>query len=174
MFFAKAIAKYFPDSEFAALDLTNLSSKWVNESEKNIQSAVEEICEQAKSNPEKKFFVFIDEIDSVMMIHEGSSSAFHSNSVLNEFKRCFTDKLGAHENIVTIAATNLEVIDKNPMGKKLDKAMLDRFQEKIYIPLPTKEQLLSAISKLLSPEMRITPTPPVPSGVEIAAIVSNS
>ncbi len=34
--------------------------------------------------------------------------------------------------------------------------------------------IFNAISKLFSPEILITPTPPVPSGVEIAAIVSNS
>ena len=34
--------------------------------------------------------------------------------------------------------------------------------------------IFSAISKALSPDILITPTPPVPSGVDIAVIVSNS
>ena len=41
--FAKAIAKEFPDSRFASLDVTRLGSKFVGETEKNIQAAVNEM-----------------------------------------------------------------------------------------------------------------------------------
>jgi len=153
--FAKAIAKYFPNSRFATIDLTSQNSKYVGETEKNIQKTVVEICTQAKANPDKKFFVFIDEIDSIMMEHDASSSSsFHTNSMQNEFKRCVTDKLQECANIITIAATNLEINPKNYMtnsGKRLNKPILDRFQQKIYIPLPTEEQLLSAITKHYRP-----------------------
>lgn len=141
--FARAIAKEFPNSRFATLDITNLGSKYMTESEKNIQAAVNEICEQAQKNPETKFFVFIDEIDSVMMIDESSAKKY-SNNVLNEFKRCFTERLGKHDNIITIGATNLPIDTQKAIttdGKKLDGAMLDRFQEKIYVGYPNKEQL---------------------------------
>jgi SpoVK/Ycf46/Vps4 family AAA+-type ATPase len=144
--FAKAIAKEFPNSRFATLDVTRLSSKYIGESEKNIQAAVNEICEQAQKNPDTKYFVFIDEIDSVMMVDEGSAKK-HSNDVLNEFKRCFTERLGKHDNIITIGATNLSINPETGItkgGKILDKPMLDRFQEKIFVGLPTKGQIMDS------------------------------
>ena len=144
--FAKAIAKYFPDSKYAGIDVTSLNSKWVGETEKNVQKAVVEICEQAEKNPNTKYFVFIDEIDSIMMIDEGSAKK-HSNDVLNEFKRCFTEKLGKHENIITIGATNVPIdVEKGITmgGKQLDRPMLDRFEQKILVDLPTSEQIKEA------------------------------
>lgn len=145
--FAKAIAKEFPNSRFATLDVTRLGSKYVGETEKNIQAAVNEICEEAQKNPQTKFFVFIDEIDSVMMVDNGSGKK-HSNDVLNEFKRCFTERLGKYDNIITVGATNLSIDPEKGVamgGKILDKPMLDRFQEKIYVGLPTKGQILDFI-----------------------------
>ena len=111
----------------------------------NIVVCGEEICDYAQKNPDTKFFVFIDEIDSIMMIDESINSD-HNNKMLNEFKKCFTDKLGQHENIITVGATNLDIVDENPFSnKKLDKAMLDRFQEKILVDLPTSKQIKGAI-----------------------------
>ncbi|MBE7707961.1 MAG: AAA family ATPase [Cyanobacteria bacterium SIG27] len=145
--FAKAIAQEFPNSRFATLDVTRLGSKYVGETEKNIQAAVNEICEEAQKNPQTKFFVFIDEIDSVMMVDDGNGKK-HSNDVLNEFKRCFTERLGKYDNIITIGATNLSIDPEKGVamgGKILDKPMLDRFQEKIYVGLPSKGQILDFI-----------------------------
>lgn len=145
--FAKAIAKHFPDSQFASLDVTNLGSKYVGETEKNIQAAVTEICKRAQENPDKKFFVFIDEIDSVIMVDDGSLKK-HSNDVLNEFKRCFTERLGKHNNIITIGATNVPINPDTGItfdGKRLDKPMLDRFQEKILVDRPSWEQIKEAL-----------------------------
>ena len=145
--FAKAIAKHFPNSRFASLDVTNLGSKYVGETEKNIQAAVNEICKQALANPDKKFFVFIDEIDSVIMVDDGNLKK-HSNDILNEFKRCFTERLGKHNNIITIGATNVPInpdTGKTFDGKRLDKPMLDRFQEKILVDRPSWEQIRDAL-----------------------------
>ncbi len=145
--FAKAIAQEFPNSRFATLDVTRLGSKYVGETEKNIQAAVNEICEQAQKNPQTKFFVFIDEIDSVMMVDNGNGKK-HSNDVLNEFKKCFTERLGKYDNIITIGATNLSIDPEKGAemgGKILDKPMLDRFQEKIHVGLPSKGQILDFI-----------------------------
>ncbi len=145
--FARAIAKEFPDSRFAVLDVTRLNSKYHGETGKNIQAAVNEICEEAQKNPQTKFFVFIDEIDSVMMVDEGFNKKL-SNEILNEFKTCFTERLGRHDNIITIGATNLSIDPEKGIaegGKQLDKAMLSRFQEKIYVGLPSKGQILDFI-----------------------------
>lgn len=145
--FAKALAKEFPDSKFASLDVTSLGSEYQSVSERNLNKAVDMICKEADANPTKKFFVFIDEIDSVMMV-DNSLSAKHSNDMLNEFKKCFTEKLGKRNNIITIGATNLPIdIEKGIAigGKKLDRPMLDRFSEKVLVDLPTKDQIINSI-----------------------------
>ena len=145
--FAKALAREFPESKFAALDVTSLGSEYQSVSERNLNKAVDMICKEADSNPNKKFFVFVDEIDSVMMV-DNSLSAKHSNDMLNEFKKCFTEKLGKRDNIITIGATNLPInVEKGVTlgGKKLDRPMLDRFSEKILVDLPTKEQIANSI-----------------------------
>lgn len=145
--FAKALAKEFPDSKFASLDVTSLGSEYQSVSERNLNKAVDMICKEADNNPTKKFFVFIDEIDSVMMV-DNSLSAKHSNDMLNEFKKCFTEKLGKRDNIITIGATNLPIdVEKGIVlgGKKLDRPMLDRFSEKVLVDLPTKEQIINSV-----------------------------
>ena len=147
--FAKALAKSYPDAKFASLDVTGLGSEYVSVTEKNLNAAVDMICKEARENPKKKFFVFIDEIDSVMMVDDGKG-AKHSNNILNEFKKCFTEKLAKEDNIITVGATNLEIdIEKATAagGKKLDKPMLDRFAQKILVDLPTGEQIQNAVSK---------------------------
>ena len=141
--FAKALAKEFPDSKFASLDVTSLGSEYQSVSERNLNKAVDMICKEADNNPSKKFFVFIDEIDSVMMV-DNSLSAKHSNDMLNEFKKCFTEKLGKRDNIIT----NLPIdVEKGIAlgGKKLDRPMLDRFSEKVLVDLPTKEQIINSV-----------------------------
>lgn len=145
--FAKALAKEFPDSKFASLDVTSLGSEFQSVSERNLNKAVDMICKEADSNPTKKFFVFIDEIDSVMMV-DNSLNAKQSNDMLNEFKKCFTEKLGKRDNIITIGATNLPIdIEKGVVigGKKLDGPMLDRFSEKVLVDLPTKDQIINTV-----------------------------
>ena len=145
--FAKALAKEFPDSKFASLDVTSLGSEFQSVSERNLNKAVDMICQEADNDPAKKFFVFIDEIDSVMMVDNGMG-AKHSNDMLNEFKKCFTEKLGKRKNIITIGATNLPIdVEKGIAlgGKKLDRPMLDRFSEKVLVDLPTKEQIANSV-----------------------------
>ena len=145
--FAKALAKEFPDSKFASLDVTSLGSEYQSVSERNLNKAVDMICQEADKDPAKKFFVFIDEIDSVMMVDNGMG-AKHSNDMLNEFKKCFTKKLGKRKNIITIGATNLPIdVEKGIAlgGKKLDRPMLDRFSEKVLVDLPTKEQIANSV-----------------------------
>ena len=145
--YAKALAKEFPDSKFAALDVTGLGSEYKSVSERNLNKAVDMICKDAEKNPKKKIFVFIDEIDSVML-EDNSLNASDSNKMLNEFKKCFTEKLGKYDNIVTIGATNIPIDVERGIalnGKKLDKPMLDRFGEKVLVGLPTTEQILGSM-----------------------------
>lgn len=144
--FAYGITKKFPNAKFVDMDISKLNSKWYGESEQNVLGTMEAIVKEANKHPNEKYFVFIDEIDSVMM-QDQSSGAKLSNDVLNAFKKGFNN-LTNKENIIVIGATNLTINPKEAKlaGKVLDTAMLDRFAEKVLVDLPSKEQLKLAIT----------------------------
>ena len=144
--FAYGITKKFPNAKFVDMDISKLNSKWHGESEQNVLGTMEAIVKEANKHPNEKYFVFIDEIDSVMM-QDQSSGAKLSNDVLNAFKKGFNN-LTNKENIIVIGATNLTINPKEAKlaGKVLDTAMLDRFAEKVLVDLPSKEQLKLAIT----------------------------
>ena len=139
---AKAFAKSI-DADFANLNPANINSKYFGETEKNLQAAVDHICEKASKNPNKNIVVFIDEIDAMVMDDNGSN-AQHSQRILYEFKTCIETCLGAHSNIITIGATNLDI--NAPVGTKtINSAILSRLPEKIYVGFPTSEQIAKDI-----------------------------
>ena len=152
--FAYAIAKKFPKAKFVDLDVSKMNSKWHGESEQNILGTIKAVLKEAKKHPDQKFFVFIDEIDSVMMLDK-SSGAKLSNDILNAFKKGF-NQLTNRENIIVIGATNLKIDPKLAKidGKELDTAMLDRFARKLLVDLTTKEQIKTAIKKYYQNENR--------------------
>ncbi len=139
--FAYGIAKKFPNAKFVDLDISKMNSKWHGESEQNVLGTMNAIIKYAGKNPKEKVFVFIDEIDSVMM-QDRSGGAKLSNDILNAFKKGF-NQLTNKENIVVMGATNLRLDPKKAMleGKVLDSAMVDRFAQKVLVDLPTKSQI---------------------------------
>ena len=145
--FAYAITKKFPNAKFVEMDISKMNSKWHGESEQNVIGTMEAVIKEAKKNPKQKYFVFIDEIDSVMM-QDKSSGAKLSNDVLNAFKKGF-NSLTNEENIIVMGATNLKIDSKLAAleGKQLDSAMLDRFAQKVLVDRPDKTQIKSAIEK---------------------------
>ena len=152
--FAYGITKKFPNAKLVDLDISKMNSKWHGESEQNILGTMKAIIKEAQKNPKNKYFVFIDEIDSVMMLDKSSGSKL-SNDVLNAFKKGFNE-LTNKENIIVMGATNLKIDPKLAMaeGKQLDTAMLDRFAQKVLVDLPTKEQILSGIEKFYNNSKR--------------------
>ena len=129
------------------MDISKMNSMWHGESEKNALGIMEAVVKYAKKHTNEKIFVFIDEIDSVMMKDAGVNGKL-SNDMLNAFKKGF-NKLANQENIVVMGATNLRINPELAIaeGKMLDSAMLDRFSQKVLVDLPTKEQLLEGIRK---------------------------
>lgn len=147
--FAKALAKELPGAKFASVDIAALGSEYHSVTERNLNAVFDEICEAARTFKDKKIFVFFDEIDSIMMVDPGTS-AKRSNDILNVFKKGLTEKFAKLENIVVLGATNLTLDEQTGRiigGKQLDKPMLDRFKNKIFVGLPTKEQIHGAIVK---------------------------
>ena len=145
--FAYAITKKFPNAKFLDMDISKMNSKWHGESEQNILGTMESTIKYAKEHPSEKVFVFLDEIDSVMM-QDRSSGAKLSQDILNAFKKGFNSLTG-EKNIIVIGATNLKLDPKKAMmeGKVLDTAMVDRFAQKVLVDLPTKDQIKEGIQK---------------------------
>ena len=145
--FAYAITKKFPNAKFLDMDISKMNSKWHGESEQNILGTMESTIKYAKEHPSEKVFVFLDEIDSVMM-QDRSSGAKLSQDILNAFKKGFNSLTG-EKNIIVMGATNLKLDPKKAMmeGKILDTAMVDRFAQKVLVDLPTKDQIKEGIQK---------------------------
>ena len=145
--FAYAITKKFPNAKFLDMDISKMNSKWHGESEQNILGTMEATIKYAKEHPNEKVFVFLDEIDSVMM-QDRSSGAKLSQDILNAFKKGFNSLTG-EKNIIVMGATNLKLDPKKAMmeGKVLDTAMVDRFAQKVLVDLPTKDQIKEGIQK---------------------------
>lgn len=155
--FVEAITKMFPDTKLFDLNVTQMGSEYQSVGERNFKNAIDLICKEADKNPKKKFIVLIDEIDSVMMT-DNSLNAKHSNDMLNEFKKAFTEKLKKRDNIFTFGATNLDIDMEKGMtiGKKmLDRPMLDRFDEKVLIGLPNSKQLAQTIANNYSKAAKV-------------------
>ena len=143
--YAMAIAKEFPNSEFASIDMTKLDSAFRGVGDKNLDQAIETICKKADANPNKKYFVLLDEIDSIAMV-DNSLGAADSNKTLNVFKRQFNN-LQKRDNILVIGTTNLPITDVEQGlsigGKKFDTALRDRFNAKTLVDYITPEQAIN-------------------------------
>lgn len=147
--FAKAIAKEFPNAEFASIDLSTIQGKFVGETENNLNRMVETICDYADKNPGKKIFAFIDEIDSLALEDKGSNNQQYHAGVLNTLKKCISEKLAQRKNIITLAATNIDIDPNkeiNNSAKELSKPILDRFNQRIKVGNPTASQFRKAIA----------------------------
>ncbi len=141
-----ALTKYmqekFPGSELYEMNVLKLTDKYVGETENNIMGFVEQMVEQAKANPKKKYIVFMDEFDSIARKEDGNNKKM-GEKFQNAFKTTLT-KLTACDNIQVIAATNKAEKDA-ALNKVLDEAILNRFPQKVFIPLPSKDQLKNAV-----------------------------
>jgi len=122
-FLAKAVATEADKSTFLSVRSSDLVSKWLGESEKQVK----EMFELARQK--RPAIIFIDEVDSLC----SSRSENESESVRRIKAEFLTqmDGVGASDssdNILVLGATNL------PWA--LDSAIQRRFEKRIYIPLP--------------------------------------
>ena len=120
---AKAIACEV-GAHFYAVKSSDIVSKWVGESEKNIASLFE------SANKQDKAIIFIDEMDS-LFAKRGKDS--NNDSRVNEFLQQMDGFSKKNSNLLFLGATN------RPWD--IDDAALrsGRFSEKIYVPLPDFE-----------------------------------
>lgn len=117
---AKAIANEVK-AKFYAVKGSDIVSKWVGDSEKNINSLFEE------ANKQDKAIIFIDEMDGLIG-RRGNDT--HNDKRVNEFLQQIDGFTGRNPNLLLLGATN------RPWD--IDSAAMrsGRFSTKIYLPLP--------------------------------------
>ena len=110
---------------FYSVKAKDIGCKWSGQSEKKVSLLFEEAKKQDYS------IIFIDEIDGVCSNRDGNPDE-HDRKVLTSFLTEI-NSIGQEgsSNVAVIAATNV------PWD--LDCALLDRFDTKIYVPLPDLE-----------------------------------
>lgn len=117
---AKAIANEV-GAKFYAVKGSDIVSKWVGDSEKNINSLFEE------ANKQDRAIIFIDEMDNLLG-KRGVDT--HNDKRVNEFLQQIDGFAGRNQNLLLLGATN------RPWD--IDSAAMrsGRFSQKIYLPLP--------------------------------------
>lgn len=122
-YLAKAVACNTGDSTtFLSISSANLVSKWVGESAKLVKTMFSLAREKAPT------VVFVDEIDAMTSKRGEGNKSESSSQLLTEFLTQMDGCGPSTEGILILGATNV------PWD--LDRAILSRFQKKIYIPLP--------------------------------------
>ncbi len=128
---AKAIACEV-GAKFYAVKGSDIVSKWVGESEKNINSLFEE------ANKQDRAIIFIDEMDSLL---GKRGQDIHNDKRVNEFLQQIDGFAGRNPNLLLLGATN------RPWDIDTAATRSGRFSQKIYIPLPDDDARKFMIKK---------------------------
>ena len=131
---AKAIANEVK-AKFYAVKGSDIVSKWVGESEKNINALFEE------ANKQDKAIIFIDEMDSLLG-KRGVDT--HNDKRVNEFLQQMDGFAGKNPNLLLLGATN------RPWDIDTAATRSGRFSQKIYIPLPDADARKFMITKSMT------------------------
>ena len=123
---AKAVATEV-EATFFFISSSDLTSKWVGESEKLVRALFESAAARKPS------VIFIDEVDALCSSRSDGESE-SSRRLKNEMLVRMSD---VSDSVLVLGATNL------PWA--LDPAVRRRFERRIYIPLPDVEARLSLL-----------------------------
>lgn len=121
----KALAKE-TGKPLVILKTTNIMSKYISETGKNLEKAFQLI----KSKHDSIFF--IDEFDSIAKTRESTGDHDEMRRVVNVLLTSFDNLNLVEHHILTVAATNFEII--------LDDAVWRRFDAILYFNLPNATQ----------------------------------
>ena len=138
-FSAKMLAKEL-GAEYTEVQFADVSSPFIGQTSVEIQNAFKQIKKQAEKNPDKKFVVGFNEIDSLLVPREKCGA---NNLHLAENRTAFLnglDDIADLSNIKIVGTTNV-----HPESGNLDKASLSRFKNMIEIELPTEKELKAAL-----------------------------
>ena len=123
--------------EFRYLKLSDLDSKYLGESTERLVQAMNWFIGQKDRN----ILLFIDEIDSVGSRNSGDSSAGDTDN--RRFINSFLNKL---DEIMEKSEGSLIVVGATNDRTAVDGAILSRFKNEIYFPLPSKTDRMEILS----------------------------
>ena len=129
-------------AELFESNVLKFNDKFFGESENNILKFINNVIKKAEKNPNKKFVVYFDEIDSVARKDLGANAA-HSEKLQNAFKTGFNELLKI-PNIQIVASSN-KATKEEAVTALLDEAIINRFGKKIFVPLPNSQQIKNCI-----------------------------
>lgn len=121
------------------MPVESIMSKWYGQSSQNL-SLIFDLCEELGGA-----ILFIDEIDSLAGSRD--SGMFEATRRILSVLLRKLDGIGSVENTLTIGATNRKA--------DLDSALISRFDQTIFFPLPDADErgaIFSCYAKHLSPE----------------------
>lgn len=140
-FYAKIYAKTL-GAHYKEIKFSDFNGKHVGIHNENLKAEFESIIKKASNNPNEKYVVVFNEIDSVIVSNErivNSSGIFKSEErsiFLNYLDEC-AEKA---PNLTIIGTTNNHID-----AKSLDGAALSRFKNIYEIPLPEQNELFEAL-----------------------------
>jgi len=127
------------DATFFAVSASAILSKWLGESSRRIRELFDEARRRAPS------VIFVDEVDS--MLTERRDDDGGKRQVKTEF---FVQMDGMHTTAV--ADARVLVLGATNVPWSLDEAALRRFEQRIYVPLPTDDARRQLFGELASDE----------------------
>ena len=144
-YFAKIFAKSL-DADYMEVMYSDFNSMWIGEGVDNLKCIFEEILKKAKNNPNKKFVVAFNEIDTLVQPADKISrtpkgthylAKIEERSVFLNYLELLKEKT---PNVTIIGTTNI-----TPKNNGLDRASMSRFQNLVEVPYPEKDCLYEAI-----------------------------
>nr|MCR5222223.1 ATP-dependent metallopeptidase FtsH/Yme1/Tma family protein [Lachnospiraceae bacterium] len=139
---AKAMAGE-TDVNFIQISATEFMNRYVGASEENIRKLFKKARRYAPA------IIFIDEIDAIGKKRTGGTETSTTESMLNtlltEMEGFATDN---KKPVFVLAATNYGVHGRDDGISALDEALVRRFDNRIYVDLPTEEERKVYIDKI--------------------------
>lgn len=147
-YFAKVYAKSL-DAKYMDVLFSDVNSKWAGETESKMSKMFDYIKNTATTEPDKKFVVAFNEIDSFVVPPDNltSSSGSHWVTILRErsvFLNSIEELKEKAPNVTIIGTTNI-----SPQNNKLDRAAMSRFQSLIEVDYPDSDCLYEALKQNL-------------------------
>lgn len=128
------------DALYAEIQFSDISSPYIGEASVNISKKFAEFATLAQKNPDKRYFVVFNEIDSLLNNVEKLGA---NNKHLQENRTAYLNGLDLCKDIPNLfirGTTNI-----NPKSGNLDSASLGRFGEIVELGFPTAPELASSL-----------------------------
>ncbi len=134
------------DVSFFQTTASAFKNKWAGDSEKNIRNLF------AKARKHAPSIIFIDEIDAIGRPRSGSEDSELIDSMLETL---FTEMDGftvadINKPVFVLAATNFGARTSKKSVPGLDEGLIRRFDDLIYVDLPTKDERCELIRRMLN------------------------